>query len=112
MHDAGNWGGEMWKQSVLIGVWIIWGVIKNVWKLIVIVVGYATLNVLKPTDLYTTNGMIWFANYVSVAFLKLSHIARWAVLNSKKTKKKGTLNQDTCDHLCVHGVFFSSGRCL
>lgn len=57
------------------GMWIILGVMKNVWKLIV--VGYATLNVLKSSDLYTTNGMIWFANYVSVTFLKLSHIARW-----------------------------------
>ena len=58
MHDAGNWGGEMWKQSVLIGVWIIWGVIKNVWKLIVIVVGYATLNVLKPIGLSILKGLI------------------------------------------------------
>lgn len=62
---------------MLMGMWIILGVNKNVWKLIVIV-GYTTLNVLRPSDLYTSNGMIWFANYVSVTlFLKLSHIARW-----------------------------------
>lgn len=62
---------------MLMWMWIILGVKKNVWKLIVIVVSYITLNVLKPSDLYTSNGIIWFANYVLVTFLKLSHIARW-----------------------------------